>query len=124
MAWRWGTVSQPCPAHRPDRAKIVDLWIPMFTPNERQHIKLLNESELRDGSITHDKVFGNQLYYRRLVVPRSVGGKKKAADTGLPIRVKLVYDAEVREATVAAAKQQHLHQVRSAGREIRCVFGR
>jgi len=116
LSWAGGSAAHP-PAKRhvrldfhcemsslPDGAQTVDLWIPMFTTNERQDIKLLNESDLRDGRMTKDKVFGNQLYYRRFVLPTSVG-KKEGADSGLPIRVKLVYDAEVREASVGAAKQ-------------------
>src|SRR5262249_30607535 len=38
----------------PDGAQTVDLWIPMFTTNDRQDIKLLNESDLRDGRMTKD----------------------------------------------------------------------
>lgn len=92
-------------AELPPGAKTVDLWIPMPTSNERQKIKLLNESELSAGRITKDKTFGNRLYYRRF--ERSVVGTDKpaAADFALPIKVELIYDVEVREATVPAAKQ-------------------
>jgi transglutaminase-like putative cysteine protease len=88
----------------PQGAKSVDLWIPMFSNNERQTIRLLNTSDLGAGRITQDKVFGNRLYYRRYEVPWVAGGED-TADRGAPIKVELVYDVEVREAAVAAAKQ-------------------
>lgn len=88
----------------PQDAKTVDLWIPMPSENERQTIRLLNTSQLDEGRITKDKIFGNRLYYRRYEMPL-VGGGENAADRGAPIKVELVYDVEVREATVAAAKQ-------------------
>ena len=79
----------------PGDAKTVDLWIPIPPTNERQTIKLLNESELTGGRFTKEKTFGNQLYYRRF----------DATDRKTPMKVELVYDVEVHEATVAAAKQ-------------------
>src|SRR5262245_25333044 len=116
IAWAGSSAPQP-PARRhvrldfhceidklPDGAKAVDLWIPMPTSNERQDVKLLNVSDLQDGRMTQDRVFGNRLYYRRFELPAS-GGKQVGSDGGLPIRVTLVYDVDVREATVAAAKQ-------------------
>ncbi len=91
-------------AEIPTDAKTVDLWIPMPSENERQTIRLLNKSELGAGRITKDKTFGNRLYYRRYELPSVTGGESKSAGIA-PIKVELVYDAEVREATVAAAKQ-------------------
>ncbi len=79
----------------PGDAKTVDLWIPIPPTNERQTIKLLNESELTGGRFTDEKTFGNHLYYRRF----------DATDRKTPMKVELVYDVEVREATVAAAKE-------------------
>ena len=79
----------------PPDARTVDLWIPVPPTNERQSIKLLNEKELSAGRFTKDKTFGNQLYYRRF----------DATDRTTPIRVELVYDVDVREKTVDAAKQ-------------------
>ena len=79
----------------PPGAKTVDIWIPIPPTNERQTIKLLNEKDLAGGRFTKDKTFGNQLYYQRF----------DASDTKTPMKVELVYDVEVHEATVAAAKQ-------------------
>jgi transglutaminase-like putative cysteine protease len=89
----------------PPGAKAVELWIPMPTSNERQKIKLLNEGELGAGRITEDKTFGNRLYYRRFEMPGADENKRTAARQSIPIKVELVYDVDVREATVAAAKQ-------------------
>jgi hypothetical protein len=91
-------------AELPPGAKTVDLWIPMLSSNERQTIKLLNESELGTGRITKDKTYGNRMYYRRFEMPLIGVGKQNGAGR-LPIKVELIYDVEVREATVAAAKQ-------------------
>jgi transglutaminase-like putative cysteine protease len=79
----------------PPGAKTVDLWIPVPPTNERQTIKLLNEKDLAGGRFTRDQTFGNQLYYRRFT----------GADLQQPIQGVLAYDVDVREATVAAAKQ-------------------
>jgi transglutaminase-like putative cysteine protease len=78
----------------PAGAKTVDLWIPIPPSNERQTISLLNEDQLAGGRFTTDKTFGNRLYYQRF----------DATDVK-PMKVELVYDVEVREETVAAAKQ-------------------
>lgn len=83
----------------PPGAKVVDLWIPIPPSNERQKVKLLNESELGAGRFTTDKTFGNRLYYRRFDIPQGEAAKRS------PVKVELIYDVEVREATVAAAKQ-------------------
>ena len=79
----------------PDGAKIVDLWIPIPPSNERQKVQWLNQNQLTTGRVTQDKTFGNQLYYQRF----------DAADTRSPIKVELIYDVEVHEATVEAATQ-------------------
>jgi transglutaminase-like putative cysteine protease len=79
----------------PPGTKTVDVWIPIPPTNDRQTIKLLNEKELAGGRFTKEKTFGNQLYYRRFDV----------ADAKTPMKVELVYDVEVHEATVAAAKE-------------------
>jgi transglutaminase-like putative cysteine protease len=84
-------------ANVPLGAKTVDLWIPMPSDNERQTIRLLNESQLGEGRITSDPKFGNRFYYRRFLLP---GG-----GAGEPIKVELVYDVEVHESVVPAAKQ-------------------
>jgi transglutaminase-like putative cysteine protease len=77
----------------PAGAKILDLWIPVLSSNDRQSVKLLNESDLADGRITTEKKFGNRMFYRRFEAPFE------------PVRVQLRYVAEVREQTVPAAKQ-------------------
>ncbi len=79
----------------PPGAKKVDLWIPIPPTNQRQTVKLLNEKELTAGRFTTEKTFGNHLYYQRF----------DAADAAPPMTVELDYDVEVREQTVAAAKQ-------------------
>ena len=71
------------------------MWIPIPPTNERQTIKLLNGADLSGGRFTKDKTFGNELYYQRFDV----------GDSKAPVTVELVYDVEVREATVPAAKQ-------------------
>jgi transglutaminase-like putative cysteine protease len=86
----------------PEGAKTVDLWIPMPSDNQRQTVRLLNESELGAGRMTADKKFGNRIYYRRFELPLA-GGEKSTAQ-GAPIKVELLYDVEVHEATVPAAK--------------------
>lgn len=92
----------------PAGAKTVDLWIPVPVSNERQTVRLLNEKDLGAGRFTTDKKFGNRLYYRRFEVSPAANDaatdKSQAAKTQ-PIKVELVYDAEVREATVELAKQ-------------------
>jgi transglutaminase-like putative cysteine protease len=82
-------------AELPAGAKVVDLWVPIPQSDERQSITLLNESELPPGRITTEKTFGNRLYYRRF----------DATDAKTPMKVELVYDVEVREHEVPAAKQ-------------------
>jgi transglutaminase-like putative cysteine protease len=79
----------------PPGAKTVDLWIPIPPTNERQTVKLLNEEDLNGGRFTQDPMFGNRLYYQRFDVTQA----------GQPAKVELVYDVEVLEATVDAAKQ-------------------
>lgn len=79
----------------PESAKVVDVWIPIPPTNERQTIELLNEQDLRAGRFTQDKTFGNRLYYQRFDLSSSK----------TPITLELVYDVEVHEATVPAAKQ-------------------
>ena len=92
-------------ADTPADAKGVDLWIPMPSDNERQTVKLLNESELGEGRITADKKFGNRLYYRHFALsPAGDGADNATTAVREPIKVELVYDVDVREATVAAAK--------------------
>jgi transglutaminase-like putative cysteine protease len=82
-------------ADLPADAKTVDLWIPIPPTNDRQTIKLLNRNELTGGRITRDKTFGNELYYQRFDV----------TDAKTTVKVELVYDVDVRESTVAAAKE-------------------
>jgi transglutaminase-like putative cysteine protease len=81
-------------AEVPAGAKVLDLWVPIATSNERQTVKLLNESDLAGGRFTTDKQFGNRIFYRRFEAPFS-----------LPIQLQLSYDVEVREATVPQAKK-------------------
>ncbi len=88
-------------AQVPPGAKTVDLWIPMPSDNERQTVRLLNEGELGQGRITTDKKFGNRLYYRRFEAAPADGTTAR----GEPIKVELLYDVEVREHSVPAAKQ-------------------
>ena len=83
-------------AEVPLGSKTVDLWIPMLADNDRQTIRLLSTTEPSPGRITKDKTFGNQLYYQRFEAPAGLIG---------PIKVEFLYDVEVHEATVAAAKQ-------------------
>ncbi len=78
----------------PPGAKVVDLWIPVLSDNERQTVRLRNASDLREGRMTTEKKLGNRMYYRRF-----------QARSDAPIRVELVYDVEVREHVVQAAKQ-------------------
>jgi transglutaminase-like putative cysteine protease len=92
-------------AELPPGARAVDRWIPVPTSNERQTVRLLNGSELCAGRLTTDKVFANRLYYRRFEIVSAGADKPNGAGRGVPIKVELVYEAEVREATVAAAKQ-------------------
>ena len=90
-------------AKLPTDARTVDLWIPMPSDNERQTIRLLNESDLAEGRITTDKKFGNRMYYRHFELPTLTGDAATAARS--PIKVELRYDVEVREAVVDAAKK-------------------
>jgi transglutaminase-like putative cysteine protease len=79
----------------PPGAKTVDLWIPIPPTNQRQTVTLLNEKELTAGRFTEEKTFGNRFYYQRF----------GATDAKQPMKVELIYDVDVREATVEAAKQ-------------------
>ena len=79
----------------PAGAKTVDVWIPIPLTDGRQTITLLNKEELTSGHFTKDKTFGNQLYYKRFDL----------SDSKMPTRVELIYDIEVHEAIVPAAKQ-------------------
>ncbi|MBI2823777.1 MAG: transglutaminase domain-containing protein [Planctomycetia bacterium] len=93
-------------AKLPADAKTVELWIPVASSNERQTVRLLNESELGAGRFTADKKFGNRLYYRRFEQPLAAAGGGDGAAAGEPaIKVELVYDVEVHEATVPEAKK-------------------
>ena len=92
-------------AKLPEGAKTVDLWIPMPSSDERQTVRLLNESDLSQGRITTEKKFGNRMYYRRFEAPFGSADDQKPGDGAPPIKVELLYDAEVREASVEAAKQ-------------------
>ncbi len=91
----------------PAGAKTVDLWIPVPVTNQRQTVRLLNESELGQGRFTNDKKFGNRLYYRHFEAPAAETNatSDKAAAKIPPIKIELRYEAEVREATVEAAKK-------------------
>jgi transglutaminase-like putative cysteine protease len=88
----------------PVGAKTLDLWIPVLTSNERQTVKLENESELSGGRFTTDKQFGNRIYYQRFEAPFGPAGGTGAKSAAPPIQVVLRYDVEVREATVPQAK--------------------
>lgn len=79
----------------PNDAKTVDLWIPIPPTNDRQTVQLLNKDDLSAGRFTTDTTFGNHLYYRRF----DVGDRKT------PLQVELIYDVDVREETVQAAKE-------------------
>jgi transglutaminase-like putative cysteine protease len=82
-------------AEVPDATKVVDLWVPVVTGNDRQTVNHKNESALRaEGQMTRDPRFGNRIYYRRYEAPFA-----------LPIRLGLDYEIEVREATVPEARQ-------------------
>ncbi len=93
----------------PEGAKRVDLWVPVATSNERQTVLLLNRDQLEGGRFTVDKQFGNRIYYRRYEGPfgssGSDAGEKVATSRGEPIKLELVYDVEVHEATVPQAKK-------------------
>ncbi|MBX9790359.1 MAG: transglutaminase domain-containing protein [Pirellulales bacterium] len=91
-------------AKLPVDAKVVDLWIPIPSDNERQTIRLVNGDALGPGRITVDKKFGNRMYYRRFTAA-DLPGADSAGDNRAPLKVEFVYDVEVREATVAAAKE-------------------
>lgn len=77
----------------PAEAKTLDLWIPVLTSNDRQTVRLLNESDLTDGQFTTEKKFGNRMYYRRFQRPIA------------PVKIQLRYNVEVREQSIPAAKQ-------------------
>jgi transglutaminase-like putative cysteine protease len=92
----------------PEGAKLVDLWIPMPGDNQRQTVRLLTAGALREGRITIDKQFGNRMYYRRFQGPFAQEKRSDQAVTkskGATIQVELVYDIEVHEHVVQAAKQ-------------------
>jgi transglutaminase-like putative cysteine protease len=90
-------------------AKTVDLWVPVATSDKRQTVRLVNEDKLSGGRFTRDKDFGNRIYYRRYEGPFGAtagsAGEKLATSRGEPLKVELVYDVEVHEATVPEAKQ-------------------
>ena len=90
----------------PADAHSVDLWIPVLADNDRQKVRLLNESSLGEGRFTADKKFGNKIYYRRYGAPlaAAVDGDTDSS-AARSIKVELLYDVEVREATVEAAKK-------------------
>jgi transglutaminase-like putative cysteine protease len=93
----------------PEGAKAVDLWVPIATSDERQTVRLLNEGDLKGGRFTTDKKFGNRIFYRRFEGPfdstSSASGDKIATSGGEPMKLELVYDIEVHEATVPEAKK-------------------
>ena len=92
-------------AEVPQGAKTIDLWIPVPSDNDRQTVRLLNDDAQVPGRLTTEKKFGNRMYYRRFEAPfaaGSNGGDETASQP--PIKVELLYDVEVREATVPAAK--------------------
>jgi transglutaminase-like putative cysteine protease len=88
-------------AQVPEDAKTVDVWIPLPSDNERQTVRLVSQSDPDKGAVTFDKKFGNRMYYRRFEAPKSDGSAGRIG----PIKVEFVYDVEVREATVEAAKK-------------------
>jgi transglutaminase-like putative cysteine protease len=83
----------------PQDAKVVDLWIPMPSDNERQTVRLLNPNELRAGRFTVDKKFGNRIYYRRFEGPFA------ATEKPAGMKVELVYEVEFHKHVVQAAKK-------------------
>lgn len=93
----------------PEGTQHVDLWVPIATSDERQTVSLKNEGALKGGRFTTDKQYGNRMYYRRFERPfgqtATDAGEKIATSGGKPIALDLVYDVEVREATVPEAKQ-------------------
>jgi transglutaminase-like putative cysteine protease len=93
----------------PEGTKVVDLWVPVATSDRRQTVRLANEDQIKDGRFTNDKDFRNRIYYRRYAGPFATtagsAGEKLAASGGEPIKVELLYDVEVHEATVPEAKQ-------------------
>jgi transglutaminase-like putative cysteine protease len=91
-------------AELPQGAKTVDLWIPIPSDNERQTVRLVNESALEGGRITTDKTYGNRMYYRRFEGPFQAAPQADAKSGAAPIKVELVYDALVREHEVKQAK--------------------
>jgi transglutaminase-like putative cysteine protease len=88
----------------PPGARVVDVWIPVPVSRKRQKVELLNAPQLGEGRFTTDKTFGNHLYYRRFQLP-TTGAAKPSDATSVPIKIELIYDVEVREASVQAAKR-------------------
>jgi transglutaminase-like putative cysteine protease len=89
----------------PIGAQVVDVWIPVPPSNERQAVELLNARDLEVGRFATDKTFGNRLYYRRFEIPKIDATASPPPARSLPLHVEMLYDVEVREASVAAAKQ-------------------
>jgi transglutaminase-like putative cysteine protease len=106
----------------PAGAKTVDLWIPMPSSNDRQTVKWLNESELDGGRVTTDKKFGNRMYYRQFKPPFRVASDDTDSDAP-PIKVELLYDVEVHEATVPEAKKLVSTKQGRPGRELAPYLG-
>ena len=98
----------------PEGAKNIDLWVPVAISDERQTIRLLNQDELENGTesaggrFTTDKQFGIRMYYRRYQGPfgsvADEDGKQVVTSGGKPIKLNLIYDVVVHEATVPEAK--------------------
>lgn len=88
----------------PAGAKTIDVWIPVPIDDQRQTVRLVNESELAEGRFTTEKRFGNRLYYRRFEAPFADPADSSAAGQS-PIKIELRYEAEVHEQTIPAAKQ-------------------
>jgi transglutaminase-like putative cysteine protease len=108
----------------PAGAKIIDLWIPMPSDNERQTVRLLNPNELRQGRINVERKFGNRLYYRRFEGPFGpVGREEEATSNRAPIKVELVYDIDVHEQRVEAAKKLVSTRQVTPGPELAAYLG-
>ncbi|MDX1931894.1 MAG: transglutaminase domain-containing protein [Capsulimonadales bacterium] len=80
----------------PSDARQIDLWIPVFSENDRQTVRLVT-TDLQGGRITRDPKFGNRMLYRRITDPA------KELTNGT-LTIVLSYEVEIREQVVAAAK--------------------
>jgi transglutaminase-like putative cysteine protease len=110
--------------HVPAGAKFVDLWIPMPSDNDRQTVRLLNPNELHPGRITVERKFGNRLYYRHFKAPFGPGRREEnGASNGAPIKVELLYDIEVHEQRVEAAKKLISTRQVTPGPELAAYLG-